>query len=90
MYRKSQEVSPTYEVCYWKKPKMADIGTNVKRVKIEEYAATIIKKKDQPKFNFNNDLVENFLIKLLEKTYGQNNIDSHIVKFFRPLVFQNM
>ena len=69
---------------------MADIGTNVKSVKIEEYAATIIKKKDQPKFNFNNDLVENFLTKLLEKTDGQNDVDSHIVKFFRPSVFQNM
>lgn len=48
LHRRSEEPSPTEVECYWRKPKLASVGTKLKFVTVKDFGAVAATSRQQP------------------------------------------
>lgn len=75
IHRRTEEPAPTSIACYWKKPKLSEIGKNIKYKKISDVIPSSSVAAD-----VQNDNQQTFLDKVLKA--GKSDTGSHLIKFF--------
>lgn len=59
VHRRSEEPEPTATICYWKKSRLAQVGTNIKCIRTKEMK--------QPKIKYDFGSTDNFFGKVLDE-----------------------
>jgi len=72
--RRSEESEPTATVCYWKKPRLAQIGANVKSMKAKLPLKTV------PVLPINNEFLQTILQEV-EKRKFDCQLSRHFIQF---------
>ena len=73
VHRRSEEPEPTATVCYWKKPRLAQVGANVKSMKAKDLQQS----KQTPVFPNNSNFLQ-IILQEMEK----RNFDCQLSKHF--------
>jgi len=76
VHRRSDKPEPTATVCYWKKPRLAQIGANVKSMKAKD----LLSSKPVPVFPINNEFLQTILQEI-EKRKFDCQLSRHFVQF---------
>ncbi|XP_046743008.1 uncharacterized protein LOC124409445 [Diprion similis] len=84
IHRRTGEPAPTSIACYWKKPKLSDVGTSIKYKKILD----ILPLGSIAADGKNDNQQETFLEKILKS--GKSDTGSHLIKFFSKSLLQGL
>lgn len=76
LHRRSEEPAPTDVACYWKKSKLASVGTSLKFIRVEDFGQINIRSQNLPTES------REFLADVIKEGIAQNS-DSQILKYFQ-------
>lgn len=84
IHRRTEEPAPTSIACYWKKPKLSEVGTSIKYKKILD----VVPSGSVAIADHFDKRQETFLERILKA--GKSDTSSHLIKFFNTNLLQGL